>query len=109
MSDAGKPKNLALVALMRKLMERVNTLVKVDRNGHHNSVYKDGYCERAQHKITMIALCSTQAFSARGIYDRALMTPPRGASIRRWSPPRGPLARASCQTGAKCTADRVLT
>jgi hypothetical protein len=43
--DAGKPAKLAIVTLMRKLIETANALVKADRNGPLNRLDQDGYSE----------------------------------------------------------------
>ena len=41
--DAGKPAKLAIVTLMRKLIETANALVKADRNWPLNRLDQDGY------------------------------------------------------------------
>ena len=43
MCARGKPKTLALTAIMRKLFERANALVKDRRKWHQKQLDKDGY------------------------------------------------------------------
>ena len=43
MIKAGKPPKVALTALMRKLIELANTLIKADRNWVKNRLDQDGY------------------------------------------------------------------
>ncbi|WP_235952749.1 transposase [Alterinioella nitratireducens] len=43
MTQAGKPPRVALTALMRKLLELANTLIRKDRDGPKKPLDQDGY------------------------------------------------------------------